>query len=369
LKIKKIWDCNCDEQFLGLEIGTLIGDTQQILTFTKSGKIMVFSIDGKILLEEDISLDKPIWNAKICDIDNDGNNEILIAGLDGLLRVFKNRSLTLEPFWAHQFGASIGGILIHDINNDGIKEVIAHSLDKSIRVLNSVDGSLVWGQLFEEGIGEAIIWTDRTGKNKEIIACSNDGTVRVFESKKGELLWFKRYSNKIRCVSYLNSTTNDYLICGGDDKIIHIINKNNKKEIKNIQLEEIVWKLLSFPPGLENKNLISTYSFQYFNSELSIEQIQFNSKIICINDNLEIIWELNNINAEKLYFEPKFENNRIFIGTTKGNMININELTGEIKMNVRNNSCINDVKWDFESKRLFTCTDKGTITAYFLEDN
>ena len=37
-------------------------------------------------------------------------------------------------------------------------------------------------------------------------------------------------------------------------------------------------------------------------------------------------------------------------------------------MNVSNDSCINDVKWDAESKRLFTCTDKGTITAYFLED-
>ena len=172
MKIQKIWDFNREEQFLGLEIGTLKINTKQILTFTKSGKIMVFSIDGELLLEEEISPNIPLWNVKISDIDNDGNNEIIIAGLDGLLRVFKNKKFSLKPLWAHQFGASISGFIYADVNNDSVEEILAYSIDKSLRCLNSADGSLIWGQLFGDGIGDVTLYKDPLDPlTLEIIAC------------------------------------------------------------------------------------------------------------------------------------------------------------------------------------------------------
>ena len=160
MKIQKFWDFTSNEEILGLEIGNLTKNTRQLLAYTNFGKILIFSFDGDKLLEEEISQNAPIWSVKIHDIDNDGRNEIIIAAYDGLLRVFKYKLPILEPFWAHQFGASISGLHIHDINNDGIEEIIAYSLDKTLRVLNPLDGSLIWGQLFEDGIGDAVIWTD-----------------------------------------------------------------------------------------------------------------------------------------------------------------------------------------------------------------
>ena len=75
------------------------------------------------------------------------------------------------------------------------------------------------------------------------------------------------------------------------------------------------------------------------------------------------------MNVENLNYEPSIRNNSITIGTTKGNLILINESTGEINLNISNDSCINDIKWEPDSNRLFTCQDNGIITAYFLEDN
>ena len=95
MKARKVWEYKCDEQFLGIELGSLINSLQQILVYTKSGKIFIFSLKGEKLLEEEISHKSPIWDVLIHDINNDGKNEILIAGLDGLLRVFKQKLLIL----------------------------------------------------------------------------------------------------------------------------------------------------------------------------------------------------------------------------------------------------------------------------------
>ena len=158
MRIHKIWDYKCDEQFLGLELGDLTNNNkQEIIAFSKSGKIYIFSSDGRLLVEEEITEKTPIWNLIIDEKDETNGKKLIIGGLDGLLRIFDlDPSLTLNPLWAHQFGASISGILLSDITGDGIKEIIAYSLDKSFRVLSALDGSLIWGQLFEDGISDAI---------------------------------------------------------------------------------------------------------------------------------------------------------------------------------------------------------------------
>jgi len=370
LKIEKIWDFNTNEQLLGVELGTLIeGNNKQIITHTKSGKILIFTLNGKLLFKDEITQNTPIWKALIYDIDNDGKEELLLGGMDGVLRVFKyTAEFKLKPYWTHRFNSSIGGILVDDINNDGINEILSFSLDKSLRILNPLDGSLIWGQIFEEGIADALIWRNLKNTNEiEIIACGNDGTIRIFDNKCGELLWFKRFSNKVRCISYMCSYQHDYIVCGGDDKKIHIIDKEGKEEIKTFETDDIIWKCLSFPPQKYNNLLVSSYSFEFLDKSIPIKDIKFNSKVICFNENFGVKWDYKNVNIETLSYIKTFKNKCVVIGTTRGYLILLDELNGKILAQINNPSCLNGFYFDTDSKTLITCHDNGYIYASILD--
>ena len=332
---------------------------------------MIFSIDGELLSEEKITENSPIWNFQIRDINKDGKEELILGGMDGLLRVFQfTPQSTLNPIWAHQFGSSISGLRIGDINNDDINEIIAYSLDKSLRVLNSNNGDLIWGQVFEDGIEDAKIWINQENKNqKEILACGNDGTIRIFEALNGDLLWFKRFSNKIRFIDYLNSNFGTLIICGGDDKKLHFINKNLEKEIKTFEFSDYVWKSLSFPTLTNEKLLISTYSFDYMDQSIPIQDINFTSKLLCFNKNLDIEWDLKNKNIEVIYRFRMEKKNNLAIGTTHGELIIIDEKNGTIKTSIVYNSSINDIIYESKTQLLIISHEDGSIIAYFIEDS
>ena len=208
IDLEEKWQYRIDEPILQIEIGDVNNNGRnEILAASKSGRLLILSLAGKVLADKKIAEKSSIWKVEVRDIDSDNKNEVILCGLDGLLSVFKcNSSYELETFWKHQFGASISGFFISDINNDNMNEIIAYSIDKSLRVLNPLDGSLIWGQLFEDGIGDAIVWQDTSEPAlKEVIAIGNDGTVRIFKGMNGELSWFKRYTDKIRCVSLFKS--------------------------------------------------------------------------------------------------------------------------------------------------------------------
>jgi WD40 repeat protein len=372
VNIKEQWAFHFNEPILGIEIGDVNNNSQnEIVAFSKSGKILILSMKGKLISELEIAKESSIWDGKICDIDSDKKNEFILGGLDGLLRVFKcSLSYELKPFWAHQFGASISGFLFEDINNDNIDEIIAYSIDKSLRVLNPINGSLIWGQIFEDGIGDAIIYRDSADfGTKEVIACGNDGSLRVFKGKDGDLVWFKRFKDKIRCVSIFKSKNREMVVCGGDDKKLHFIDKLTQEEIKSIQFDDYVWKCFSFLHDDENYLLVSTYSFEYFDESLNIEDIEFSSKLMCLNQKLEIKWEIAQINTECLIQTKIGLNNCIVLGTTKGKLLFIDEVSGKIITKIQKKSCINDLKYDLKSNILIACHDNGSIFAYFLAES
>ncbi|MFX1287619.1 MAG: hypothetical protein ACFFFY_03535, partial [Promethearchaeota archaeon] len=295
VNIKEGWVFHSNESILGIEIGDVNNNGQnEIIGVSNSGKLLIISLSGKKINEIEISENSSIWQAKICDIDRDNKNEVLLGGLDGILRTFKcNSSYELQPFWAHQFGTSISGFFHADINADNKDEIIAYSLDKSLRCLNSIDGSLIWGQLFEDGIGDAILWQDLSNPLMlEIIACGNDGTIRSFKGNNGELIWYKRYPDKIRCVTSLKSNNKEYIVCGGDDKKIHIIDKNTIEELKSFEFDDFLWKCASFTLEKKSNLFLSTYSFSFFDDSIEVQDIKFSSKVLCLNSNLEKKWEI-----------------------------------------------------------------------------
>ncbi|MBY9017607.1 MAG: hypothetical protein KGD66_02135 [Candidatus Lokiarchaeota archaeon] len=369
MRIQKIWDYKCDEQFLGLELGDLTNNNkQEIIAFSKSGKIYIFSLDGRLLFEDEISENTPIWNLKIDRIDD--GNKLIIGGLDGILRIFDiDPSLTLNPFWAHQFGASISGVLLNDINGDGIKEIIAYSLDKSLRVLSPLDGSLIWGQLFEDGISDAIFIKDNDNSdNNIIVATGNDGTIRSFNCVNGNLLEFMKFTDKVRVLTLFNQSDKQVIVCGGDDKNAHFLDRNLKFEIDTLKFNDFVWKLIPLKYMNNNFLLISTYSFDFLDDSISINNQQFSSKLTCLDINLDVKWELTNTNIEVIAPHLSEPINFIIAGTTRGEIFILDSANGKILTTLNTFSCVNDIKIDSFSKFFVSCHDDGSINAYFIDD-
>ncbi|GAG58522.1 unnamed protein product [marine sediment metagenome] len=59
-------------------------------------------------------------------------------------------------------------------------------------------------------------------------------------------------------------------------------------------------------------------------------------------------------------------NNYIILGTTKGKLLIIDEVSGKIITKIQKKSCLNDLKFDLKSNILIACHDNGSIFAYFL---
>ena len=370
MKAKELWNFKYNAPILGIELADINANGQiEIIAYTKNGILLFISLNGKLLHKEVISKDSPLLHLKIYDIDDDGRYELILGGMDGILRIFKcNLTYNLELLWTHKFNSSISGILIEDINGDTINELIIFSLDKTLRVLNPSDGKLVWGQVFENGIGDAIIFLrDKNSAKKEILACGNDGTIRIFDGKDGKLLWFKKYSEKIRTITYMNTPKGPVVICGGDDKKIHIINKRTQNEIKTKEFNDYVWKCISYPFPILNKVLVSSYSFAYFDESIPIANIEFTSKLVCLNEYFNTKWELKGYNIEYLKAIKSYSRVLILVGTTKGELIIINEQTGTMISKIINNSCVNMIQLLIDTELLFSCYDDGTIAAHNLE--
>ncbi|MFX1500231.1 MAG: hypothetical protein ACFFDH_04615, partial [Promethearchaeota archaeon] len=312
----------------------------------------------------------PLWHMRIHDIDNDGRHELVLGGIDGILRIFKCKSTyNLDPLWIHKFNSSISGILIEDINDNNFNELIAFSLDKTLRILNPLDGKLIWGQIFEDGIGDAMVFKNNKNRNnKEILACGNDGTIRCYEGSNGKLLWFKKYSDKMRVITYMNTIKGQLVLSGGDDKKLHIFNKLTQNEIKTLQFNNYVWKCISYPFPILNNILISSYSFAFFDQSTQIKNIEFTSKLVCLNEDFDIKWELNGYNIECLQLKKSNTEILIIVGTTMGKLLIIEEKTGKILLNEKHDSCINMSQLCVEKRLLFSCHDDGTIIAHHLEN-
>ena len=371
MKVEKLWNLKCNEPILGIKLGDLNNNGQiEVVAYTKSGKLLIISLSGTILQQVVISQNSPIWHLEINDINNDNLNELIIGGLDGVLKTFKvSSTYNLTSFWKHKLGISISGILINDLNNNSQKEIIVFSLDKSIRVLDALNGALVWGQVFEDGVGDAIIYNDKNIQSKKkLIACGNDGTLRAFNGSNGQLLWFKRYSDKLRCLAYLNSIKGPLILCGGDDQKIHCIQITTQREIKTLDFNNYVWKCYSYPQQKFNKILISSYSFIFFKNTIPLQSLEFTSKLIALNDHLEVLWELIGINVEFLNTIEICDKILIIVGTTKGEILVIDELTGRIINRIESKSLTNMVQFHLEQRLIFSCHDDGKLLAYKLKD-
>ncbi|MFX0006332.1 MAG: hypothetical protein ACFFA7_02480 [Promethearchaeota archaeon] len=367
MQAKKLWTYNYNEPILGFQLADINNNGQvEIITYNKTGNIFFISLDGHLIHKESISKDIPIWHLKVFNIDNTGEKILILGGMDGILRTFKcDLTYNLHSLWTHKFYSSISGILIEDINGDEINEIITFSLDKTIRILNPLSGDLIWGQVFQDGIGDVAIF--KQNKNL-ILGAGNDGTIRIFNGLDGKLVWFKEFSDKMRCVNFLYSTKGLVILCGGDDKNLHFIDEKTQNEFKTEEFENYIWKCKSYPSQKCSNAIISSYSFDYFYDSIPIEDIQFSSKIVCINENLEYNWEFMGLNTECLNIIDNFDRIIICVGTTKGELIIIEEKNGGILFKTKYEACLNSIQFNVEKNILYCSYDDGTLSAFDITE-
>ncbi len=119
MKVEKLWNLECNDSILGIRLGDINNNGQiEVVAHTKSGKLLIITLSGTIIRQVVITQNSPIWHLEIHDINNDKKNELILGGLDGVLRTYKvSSTYNLSAYWNHKLGASISGILIYDINN------------------------------------------------------------------------------------------------------------------------------------------------------------------------------------------------------------------------------------------------------------
>ncbi len=66
MKVKELWRVKYNDSILGIELGDINNNGQkEIIAYSKTGKILIISLEGKILREEQISENSSIWQAHI----------------------------------------------------------------------------------------------------------------------------------------------------------------------------------------------------------------------------------------------------------------------------------------------------------------
>jgi WD40 repeat protein len=201
-----------------------------------------------------------------------------------------------------------------------------------------------------------------------LIACSNDGTIRSFDSVTGKLLWFKKFNEKMRCLSWIRRKKGDFILCGGDDKQIHIINKNSQKIVKNISLSNYVWNSIHHFEKPINRAIFSTYSFQQFLDSKNADEIDFKSEIIAIDSKGERAWMKKGINAEDLKILRINKNNILLVGDSRGNCSLLDLKTGKDILQIQYKSPLNVISILENSSMLILGYENGVIKLIKLED-
>jgi outer membrane protein assembly factor BamB len=148
--------------------------------------------------------DTVITSPTVADINDDGENEVVFGGTDGLVTALDEDGNLL---WEVQEKSISTTGTVGDVDGDGLNEVIVTELHHgwvgglSIIVLNGEDGSEVWRftppiGTYEEGFGGSPILEDITGDGiLDILVGSMTYKFYAFDGPTGTVLWTSDYEH------------------------------------------------------------------------------------------------------------------------------------------------------------------------------
>ena len=168
------------------------------------------------------SMDWWVSCVEIGDVDNDGQNELLVGSADFTLRCYKDD----KEIWKVQLGNMMGAKCgIGDVDGDGKNEVIIGSYDGILRCLDGENGQQKWmvddynNWIWCSTIGDV----DNDGIN-EVVTGDFENLIRCF--KYGKEIWRAEFDSFLGCCAIGdidNDGMNEVVVGGGVDSSIHII--------------------------------------------------------------------------------------------------------------------------------------------------
>jgi hypothetical protein len=211
------------------------------------------------------------YDVAISDVDNDGNNEIIVAAdqtYTGKIWIIDGKNHTIKS--SHLFSTENVGELhslqVNDIDNDGQKELIVAS-SSTLYVINPTDWSIKWNVAITSTSSNPIIRCDDINGdgNKEIIVCK--GTIQIINSTDHSY-WTSTESNytNIDLFDFNNDGIPDIVASTTDGHIVVIDGKTKLK------LSDITPETTTIASVRAYKNSNSLFYIYSCNSKLNIYQ-------------------------------------------------------------------------------------------------
>ncbi len=202
------------------------------MTLTREGKLLPFDDEGKALNNEAEMaacwVDTTGYVIRQIHVNPDKPTDILIASEDRC--VYALDYTTSKLHWKFQTGGWVRTVFSCDINGDGDAEVLVGSLDKNLYILNQQGcvlatlpmknplNNLFAADIDQDGQTEILVGTS----GKDLIALSYDATAGFKEK------WRKSFDNHLLslCVTDIDNDGEYEIIAGSEDKHVYFLDNH-----------------------------------------------------------------------------------------------------------------------------------------------
>jgi hypothetical protein len=228
----------------GVVVGDLDGDNDfEIVAVDQDAIMYAWHHDGVEVIDGDGNPgtsgvfrrfpDRPWWHYQmpaISDIDDDGDDEIIIGTQDSTLYVMEGNGADVPgwPVFIDDFGG--GGVAVGDVDDDGALEIVCTVKNKSAIRVYELDGTMVWTRYVRQNnfFNASPTLADLTGDGKlEIIYPSTDGWLVVKRYDATDLPGFPvtysatTYTESSPIVADVSGDGQPDIILGDESKLIN----------------------------------------------------------------------------------------------------------------------------------------------------
>lgn len=209
-----------------------------------------------------IKFDKWVRCVALGDLLGDGCDELVVGGGDKSLHIYKflDSDGKFHELYSYEFDHFVNTCEIADITGDGELEIIVGSWDQTIHALKLFPErlSILWVRKLEKRVNIIkVADINKDGKN-EILVLFKEGSLGVFSFDICKPLWLFKTNKELLTVDVgpLDEKGINYIVTGGNGKVLYIIDPNGNLIHKEEFKDRITALILGDIDGDENNDMI-----------------------------------------------------------------------------------------------------------------